>query len=543
MSLNKYCDIKLLIVEEQPLALSHIRRSLEQLQFKHIYIAEHAIAAVELCKDEHFDLVICSFDLTKRQNGYQLYEELKSHNLIKNTTAFVFVSAETSGELVHSVLELQPDDFLVKPFTIKELRIRLTRVLKRKSALKKIFTLIDDGNDSKAIKFIDKELDNDDNTYSAILLKLKGEALLRLKRIEAAKTFYKSALALQKFAWAKIGLVEALIANKEHVLAQRMLKTMLERSETRLVALDLLGRLEMQLNQFENAQTFLQQASAMAPRNIERQKNLGRVASINHDYESSYNAHKDIAQYAKHSIHDSPEVYLNAARAGIDFALATDQTEQINRITRQTQKYLGDLKKQFPNANNQTQLDVLNARIHYLRDENKKAIQLINQLDDEPVVKSIDDALDRAKACHELGMQHKAQDLYAQIIKYCERHKETSDPTTLHYIHQQKSEKQDISMGPKELNNHAVTQFNSGRIDVALEAFTQAFRIMPKNSNIALNLAQCLLDKNHQKENTINTSLLRKCFSTLTHAELDNDQIERFVKLKITCDELGLSVS
>jgi len=542
MSLNNFSNIKLLIVEEQPLALSHLRRSLEQLQFKHIYMAEHAVAAIELCANEKFDLIICSFDLTKRQNGYQLYEELKNKNLIKNTTAFIFVSAETSGELVHSVLELQPDDFLVKPFSIKELKARLTRVLKRKSALKQIFTLIDDGNDSKAVKFIDKELDNNDNTYSPIMLKLKGEALLRLKRVDEAKTFYKSALSLQKFAWAKIGLVEALIANKEHVLAQRMLKTMLERSETRLVALDLLGRLEMQLNQFENAQTFLQQASSMAPRNIERQKNLGRVASINHDYESSYNAHKDIAQYAKHSIHDSPEIYLNAARAGIDFALATDQTEQINRITRQTQKYLGDLKKQFPNADNQTQLDVLNARIHYLKDEHQKAIQLINQLEDEPTIRSIDAALDKAKACHELGMQHKAQDLFTQIIQHCERHKDISDPTTLHYIHQQKTEKQDITMGPKELNNHAVTQFNRGRIDVALEAFTQAFRVMPKNASIALNLAQCLLDKNHQKENTINTPLLKKCFALLNSVDLETDQKERLGKLKVTCDELGLSV-
>ena len=258
MSLNNFSNIKLLIVEEQPLALSHLRRSLEQLQFKHIYMAEHAVAAIELCASEKFDLIICSFDLTKRQNGYQLYEELKNKNLIKNTTAFIFVSAETSGELVHSVLELQPDDFLVKPFSIKDLKSRLTRVLKRKAALKQIFTLIDDGNDSKAIKVIDQELDNNDNTYSPIMLKLKGEALLRLKRVDEAKTFYKSALSLQKFAWAKIGLVEALIANKEHVLAQRMLKTMLERSETRLVALDLLGRLEMQLNKFEDSQTFLQ---------------------------------------------------------------------------------------------------------------------------------------------------------------------------------------------------------------------------------------------------------------------------------------------
>jgi thioredoxin-like negative regulator of GroEL len=97
-------------------------------------------------------------------------------------------------------------------------------------------------------------------------------------------------------------------------------------------------------------------------------------------------------------------------------------------------------------------------------------------------------------------------------------------------------------MGPKELNNHAVTQFNQGRIDVALEAFTQAFRIMPKNASIALNLMQCLLDKNQRAENTINTPLLKKCFELLNNVDLDADQKERLGKLKVTCDELGLSI-
>ncbi|MEI8616874.1 hypothetical protein P4S63_03630 [Pseudoalteromonas sp. B193] len=39
------------------------------------------------------------------------------------------------------------------------------------------------------------------------------------------------------------------------------------------------------------------------------------------------------------------------------------------------------------------------------------------------------------------------------------------------YIQQQQSERRDIKMGPKELNNHAVNQFNKGRLNTALEAF------------------------------------------------------------------------
>ncbi|KZN52636.1 response regulator [Pseudoalteromonas luteoviolacea] len=541
MAVQPFVNSKILIVEEQPLALSYLKQSLERLAYRNIFVAESAIVAKETCETNKFDLIICSFDLSKRQNGYQLYEELLKKRLIKRSTSFIFTSAETSPELVHSVVELQPDDFLVKPFTIKDLQSRIERVLKRKQSLKKLYTLIDDENYSKALKLINTELDSQQTSYSVMLLKLKGEMLLKLKRFDEAKQFYKSALELQKFTWAKLGLVEALIANNEDLTAQKLLKSLIEKSETRLAALDLLGRLEIKLNQFEHAQKALHEASQMAPRNLSRQKSLSTVAMINHDYECSYNAQKEIASFARYSIHDSPEVYLNAARAGIDFALATDQHEQINKITRQTQQYLNDLKKQFPHAINQTQMDVLHARLHYLKDEHKKARQLMEQLDDEPQIRSVDAALDKAKAFHELGFQHKAQALFGQIIDHCERHRSNEDPVMMHYLQQQHDERKDITMGPKELNNHAVKQFNKGQLDVALEAFSQAFRVMPKNASIALNLLQCLADATGKKGITFNTNLAKKCLKVLKDTELDPDQESRFDKLMAQMKEMGLA--
>jgi len=458
-----YSKAKILIVEEQPLTQSYMKQSLERLGFQQLRFADHANSVKEQCSNEEFDLIVCSFNLNKHQDGYQLYEELRVKQLIRNSTGFIFISSETSGSLVHSILELQPDDFLVKPFTVQDLKIRIERILKRKHDLKTVYTFIDDGNDSKVIKYIDIALGKKNNIYSPILLRLKGDALLRLKQNQEAKDFFKSVLNIQKFTWAKVGLVEALIANNEHILAQRMLKTMLERQETRLVALDLLGRLEIKLNQYDLAQQFLSQAAEIAPRNIERQKSLSNVSLINHDYEKNYLTRKDIATFAKHSIHDHPDVYLNAARAGIDFALTTNQTDQIQRISRQTNKYINDLKEQFPNDKNQAQIDILNARLHYLKDEHQKAKELIEQLDDDDThIRSVDGALDKAKAFHELGFHQKAQALFTQIISHCERHPAVNDTTYLRYIQQQQSERRDIKMGPKELNNHAVHQFNSG---------------------------------------------------------------------------------
>ena len=538
-----YSKAKILIVEEQPLAQSYMKQSLERLGFQQLRFADHAKSAKEQCLSEEFDLIVCSFNLSKQQDGYQLYEELRVKRLIKNSTGFIFISAETTGSLVHSVLELQPDDFLVKPFTVQELKVRIERVLKRKHDLQTIYTLIDDGNDPKAITYIDTILNKENNNYSPILLRLKGDALLRLNSKQEAKDFFKSVLNIQKFAWAKVGLVEALIANNEHILAQRMLKTMLERQETRLVALDLLGQLEIKLNQFELAQEFLSQAVKIAPRNISRQKSLSNVSLINHDYETNYLTQKDIASYAKYSIHDHPSIYLNAARAGIDFALTTDQTDQIQRISRQTNQYINDLKKLFPNSSNQAQIDVLNARLHYLKDEHQKAKKLIEQLDDDDVIiGSVDSALDKAKAFHELGFHQKAQTLFTQIINHCEQHPNQEDITYLRYIQQQQSERRDIKIGPKELNNHAVNQFNRGQLNTALEAFTQAFRVMPRNPSIALNLLQCLLDSNKQLGRSFNLELAKKCYALLSKTQLPAEQMQRLDKILDIAKEMKLEL-
>jgi len=132
--------------------------------------------------------------------------------------------------------------------------------------------------------------------------------------------------------------------------------------------------------------------------------------------------------------------------------------------------------------------------------------------------------------------------LFNQIITHCERHPSVSDPVYLRYIQQQQTERRDIKLGPKELNNHAVTQFNKGQLNTALEAFTQAFRIMPKNASIALNLLQCLFDTNNQGQ-SFNLALAKKCFALLDAQTLEDEQAIRFEKIKALAAKLKIKLA
>ncbi|WP_372769230.1 response regulator [Pseudoalteromonas sp.] len=529
MKNKRLYESSILLIDDQPLALSYMKQSLENLGFSDISIAENAKMALALCQEHSFHLVLCSFNLGKLKDGYQLYEELKTKRLIKHTCGFIFISAETDTSLVHSVIELQPDDFLAKPFSIKVFGERIIKLLKRKQALAKIYDFIDVGNDSKALRHINEMLsDSSKNHLSPILLKLRGELLLKLNRTAEAIDFFKSVLNIQKFTWARVGLVEAYIQNSEFAQAKNILEVMLTKPETRLVGYNLLGKLELFLENFTQAQEYLTLASELAPRNIERQEELVILTKYNHDHEKHFQVNKEIVKYAKHSMHDTPDIYLNLARAGIDYALTLDQADMINRLTRQSNECLAQLRKQFPDSKAQEQIDVIHARIHYLKDEHAKAIALVEQLEDQPIIRSIDDTLDKAKAFHELGMHYKANQLFTQLAEHCEKYK--NDNTSLNaYLKQERQERDEIRYSPKELNNNAVLSYEKGKYEEALSFFTQAFRVMPKNTNIALNLLQVMLDNKHPT--SINKELISRCFETVTNAKLDNEQQARLEKL------------
>ncbi|MGB0860242.1 MAG: response regulator [Pseudoalteromonas spongiae] len=532
MKNKRLYESSILLIDDQPLALSYMKQSLESLGFSDISIAENAKMALGLCQEHTFNLVLCSFNLGKLKDGYQLYEELKTKRLIKNICGFIFISAETDTSLVHSVIELQPDDFLAKPFSLKVFGERIIKLLKRKQALAQIYDFIDVGNDSKALRYVNEMLaDSSKNHLSPILLKLRGELLLRLKRTAEAIDFFKSVLNIQKFTWARVGLVEAYIQNSEFTQAKNILEVMLTKPETRLVGYHLLGKLELFLENYQQAQHYLSLASKLAPRNIERQEDLIILSKYNHDHEKHFRVNKELVKYAKHSMHDKPDIYLNLARAGIDYALTLDQADIVNRLTRQSNECLSELRKQFPDSKAQEQIDVINARIHYLKDERSKAIALVEQLEDQPIIRSVDDTLDKAKAFHELGMHHKANQLFAKLTEHCGKYQSDNAPLNA-YLKQEQQERDEIRHSPKELNNNAVHSYEKGKYEEALNYFTQAFRIMPKNANIALNLLQVMLDTKHPGSQSLNKAMISRCMDTINNAKLDAEQQARLDKLK-----------
>lgn len=523
---------RILIIDEQPLSQSYLKFALDQLRYQDITIADRPQQALNFCRENQYDLIICSYNQGDGKDGYQLYEELKFSGLHKHTTAIIFISAETDPTLVHSVIELQPDEFLAKPFVIRDLQIRIERVLKRKSELRPLYKLLDAGNQTAALNYLDEQLaDVAQRKWFPLLLKLKGDILLTLQQYSEAELYFKAMLAIQPFSWAKIGLVNCYLKLGKEAQAFAELETMLMRTESRLFALDILADLEFKQQRYTEAQQHLLNAANLAPRNLLRQQKLLQLSRLNHDYEIQYRAAKDMVRFARYSIFEQPDLYLNLARASIDFALSSEDEEQSSRLNRQASQSLQNMQKQFGKQDYIEQQQVLQARLLYLQDHKDKAKALLHDLKLDSPISSLEAALDKAKALHEVGLTEASHQLFEQISQYCL--KQQPDPMFAAYLKQEKSERKAMRQGPRELNNNAVHLYQRGHWEEAYEAFYLAHQVMPKNAGIALNLWQTLLTSPRPLcSGSEKQHLLTQCQHVIEQGKLSTEQLRRYEQLK-----------
>lgn len=532
-------ETKVLIVDDQVLAKGYMKYSLEELGFSDITYVDKINLALTQIRRQRFDLIICSYNLKRELDGYYFYDEIKNNGELPSSTAFIFISADTTADLVQSIVELQPDDFLAKPFTVKDLDRRLSRVLTRKKALHDVYTCIEKRQYSKALSEVELFLAEPKNSeFFPLALKTKGDILCANEHFQQAKDFYLAILKVQTFTWAELGLVNAYLHLDEDEAAEKLVLQLAFKPDSQLAAYDLLSALQIKQKDFDTALDCVMMATEISPRNIRRHKTAMNLSRITHDYEIQFEAAKKIVKFAKNSIHDKPENYLNVARAGIDYAMTADEADT-GKLIKQSNEYIRQFKLAFPKAELQEQMKVINARLLYLEDEKENAKALMEQLEEENWEnESIDALLDKAKAFHELGLHERSQSLLEQIEERCKSNPEQGE-IFLHYIHQEKQEKTVIKQSSKELNNAAVEFYQKGEIENAMEVFCHAFTIMPKNASIALNLLQAIATKIKDVGPSGSTKqIMQKCIKTIENRVLSEEQEERYHKVRSVLDEI-----
>lgn len=515
---------KVLIIDGQTLVHEVIKSALLELGIKQVQSAENAYFALRLCEKTKFDVVLVSFDVKSDKDGFNLLEEMKFKGFITKTTTVIFLSADTSSGLVNCVVELQPNDFWVKPLDRHKIEKRFIYLFTIKQKLYRLNYCVDKQEYATAVYYAERQLaDTGLTQFHPQINRVIGDCLLLLLQFEQAESFFKKLLEQYKYGWVSVNLARSLLKQDKLEEAQTLIDQLLERDDTRFTTYDILAEYYIEKENYEKGYEIIKEATKLAPRNISRNKKSWNLARLNHDRHGQYIATQNMAKYAKNSIHDSPHLALNVIRAAIDLAATLPGPEGIKLLTK-TERDFGVLQESF-GAQNQLgdQLSIISARMLNLRCDKNGAETIVRDHMDVRKEHSIEDNLDKVKAFHELGYWEHSLALLDKIKTQIEGDSFIAQVIN-EYLEQESQERTAIHYSPKELVDMASTHYRNKRYKPSYALLKQAIVLTPKNANIAL-------------------SLIKVIAKIALDARLESEHLETFEKCKILVNTSPLTAA
>lgn len=533
IDLNNPEQLNVLVIDDNPLVHDLVKRALYQQGIHNVRTAENAFYGLALCAKMHFHIVVTAYNVKSDKDGYHILEEMKFKGYVNKQTVLIFLSSETEETLVHSVTELQPDDFWAKPLTIKLVQDRLAKILEIKSKLNNVFECIDERDFGKAVYYIDRHIRSPEvKRYHQFLLKLRGDCLISLFEYEEAESYYQSLMAEIKNSWVFLGYVRSLLKQNKMEQVVELIDTLTNKPDTRFAAFDMLAQYYVDNEDYLSAFKQIKKAAALSPRNIARNRKVWDLARLNHDQRAQYEATMNMAKYAKMSIHDSPELLLNVIRSGVDLASAVEDSES-NQILQEIEKHIAELERDYEDAGLfKEQLAISRARIHSARSEKEKAKRIIEiQVSPKPSA-SVEDNLDKVKAYHEVGFREEAVNLLKSIKNQiaCDN---LAGAVTTKFVEQETKERQEIHFTPKQLNSMAIEFFKKQKMEPALHSLTQALQLTPHDVKASLSLLKVLVAIHRSQGLDLEQQQLAS--STITKVQslsIDKAQLQHYHELK-----------
>lgn len=117
--------MKILLVEDNEILAKGLIYSLEQKKYQVIHTL-NVENTLKILKTEKIDLAILDVSLPDG-NGFDLYR----NNIKEKNISLIFLTAKDEEDNIVKGLELGAEDYITKPFSIKELMARINRIILR----------------------------------------------------------------------------------------------------------------------------------------------------------------------------------------------------------------------------------------------------------------------------------------------------------------------------------------------------------------------------------------------------------------------------
>lgn len=338
--MQENANLTVLVVDPNQKMRTSLQNMLNLAGITKVEYAINANTAIRQLQRRAYDVILCEYDLAggagEGQDGQQLLEDLRHHRLISASTIFIMLTSEGVYDKVVSAAELQPTDYVLKPFTVELLGGRIQRALERRQALLPAWQLAAQGKLREAIGAC-QEGALAQPRFSADLARIRAELHTALGEHLDAGAVYREVLAERPLGWAALGLARTFFALDQVDDARAILEELLVANPRLMAGYDLLARCLEAGGEQEAARKVLEDAVAISPHVVRRLRKLGEVALATGELDVAEKSFRQVVAKARYSEFRDPEDHVNLVKALVtrdDLLGATGVVRDLERSMR-----------------------------------------------------------------------------------------------------------------------------------------------------------------------------------------------------------------
>lgn len=380
MAISSFSELKVLIIDDAPIVITSLRTMLLKLGFleANVLSSKSPRTAVFMAGRQKFDIFICDYNFGKNLNGKQVFEELRHYKLLKQEAVFILVTGENSSYVVHSILELRPDEYILKPFNILTLQERLTSAISRKHALKALYQAERDGNAELGLTLCD-DLEPFYAEYYFVIQKFRGDFLTHLRRFDHAREVYLEALEHKDFDWAKIGLANALQQTGREVEAAQVIQDLLASAPNNVRARGAAASISLSNNSVPEAILHLQIANQIVPGHSERESVLANLCLSVGDVFTALERYRLYVEINKETYRNNQQMHLNLIRILL-YSVRQAEPEQRAPLLLEAKAMLKGLYEKGQHEEIMPQLELVAAHLAMEEGEYGISVDILNKI-------------------------------------------------------------------------------------------------------------------------------------------------------------------
>jgi len=532
MDLTNFKNKKVMVVDDFANVRRSIKAQLIDLGLVNVFEAYDGESASKILKETKVDLILCDYNLGKGRDGARLLEEWRIRKMMQQSTIFVLITAETARDVVVSAMEFEPDDYLAKPFTMEVLANRLQRWFERRQVLLPLLVSLEK-HDWAAVADASRQIIEEHPRYRSVAQKNYVEALFQLKQFTQAEHFLHGLLDKRFVSWAQTALHRIDLLQNKYESAETGFKEVLRKDPNLVEAYDYLAHSLQALDKEEEMQEWLEQAVQRAPKNIDRQRKLIRVAQRNLDYRRASQGLRDVLNMSTGTMHEHVGIFQEYIKNLQVEEQNTDNDQRKREITKEIASVNRRMNERY-SADPNSRLFSKALTIRNSKDKlAAKTHEAVNDLLAQ-TFEHVDEVIEDTAffICETLYEAERESDADELVNKFKKKYQDYPDIVRRFDELQAEPVSMESRKQAKALNLKGIELYKNKNYEQAIPYFRSAMELSPRHPGIILNFVQSHMLR--MKTDGIDKDEVNLCLEymgRLKYLPEDHSQYERFVKL------------